>query len=168
MSSSKRAGRLSARPLDSALDTRKKRCNGLLRLFFLVGGLVLFLAACGSTAKESTQLKKLDVVFSARLRLLTKTTMAGEFEFNVINISEQPQELIVVRTDLSADKLPLDSAGKVDESKLTIVGRTTNIQPDNKQVVVAKLVVGHYILFSNLDNAYQSGMYADLTVVGTY
>ena len=85
---------------------------------------------------------------------------AGDVTFNVTNIGESTHEFLVVRTDLAADKLPVDG-NAVDETSpdIDIVDEIEDIEPGQTMSLSITLEAGDYVLICNLPAHYQSGMY---------
>jgi uncharacterized cupredoxin-like copper-binding protein len=70
----------------------------------------------------------------------------------------------VVKTDLDAAKLPTDSAGNVDRSKIQVAGGTDILAPSKSADVSIDLQAGHYVVFCSVPGHYAQGMYANYTV----
>ena len=87
--------------------------------------------------------------------------------FVVNNDSLRPirHELIVIRTDLPPGELPLDADGRVDESQVEIVGRTSVLEGDLlSETLTLKLKKGNYALICNIGSHYGRGMYTGFRV----
>jgi uncharacterized cupredoxin-like copper-binding protein len=88
---------------------------------------------------------------------------AGKVTFVVKNEGKVGHEMVVIKTDAAAGKLPFEAGeaseegamGEIGEDGLE-VGMTGNLTLD--------LQPGHYALICNLPGHYKGGMYADLTV----
>jgi uncharacterized cupredoxin-like copper-binding protein len=101
------------------------------------------------------------------------TVPAGKVKFVVTNNGTVIHEMIVLKTKLPFDKLPVADAGdpphrvttgavKVDESKS--VGETGDIAKGKTKSVTLKLKKGPYVLVCNVAKHYGLGMRAAFTV----
>ncbi|PZN07611.1 MAG: hypothetical protein DIU69_11360 [Bacillota bacterium] len=97
---------------------------------------------------------------------------AGKVYFLVDNVGPRaPHELVIVRTDRPADRLPVVD-GKVPEDQVEIIGEVEAFAPGTKASGVFDLEPGRYVLICNivtredgrLISHYQEGMYATFTV----
>ena len=92
---------------------------------------------------------------------------AGSHTFGLTNDGKQPHELVVFRTDLPADSLPVDADGRVDEEspKLENVADSGNpLKVGGSEAVKSTLPPGHYVAVCNIADHYQRGMQLNLTV----
>ena len=90
---------------------------------------------------------------------------AGDFIFKVTNdATDQKHEFVIVKTDLAADALPLNSENNVDEDKLTPVDEVEDIEPGANGELDIKLEAGHYVLLCNTPGHYNQGMHIDFDV----
>jgi uncharacterized cupredoxin-like copper-binding protein len=92
----------------------------------------------------------------------------GRHTIGLTNDGKAPHELVIVRTDLPANRLPLNADGDVNEDSplLTSVadsgdalnpGKSKSFRTDN-------LTRGHYVAICNLAGHYGLGMRVDVTV----
>ncbi len=91
------------------------------------------------------------------------TIPAGTIKFGIRNLGTMAHQFDLIKTDLPADKLPIDSAtaqAKADG----LVKQVLNIQPNKVATVSAQLAAGHYVIICNVAGHYQLGMRADFTV----
>ena len=72
-------------------------------------------------------------------------------------------ELVVIKTDLADDKLPL-KGNVVDESKLKNLGEAHDMKPGKSRKLSLKLKPGHYVLICNQPQHYSQGMHVAFTV----
>ncbi|MEI7924822.1 MAG: sulfocyanin-like copper-binding protein [Chloroflexota bacterium] len=91
------------------------------------------------------------------------TAKAGTVVFNVRNEGKVPHDLVVIRTDLAPGALPTAS-GLIEETKLSIVGRTEQLTPGDGKRLTVELPAGKYVLVCNVIGHYNSGQFAALTV----
>ena len=92
---------------------------------------------------------------------------AGTVSFLIRNQGPTTHEVIVVRTDLAPDKLPLQDDGlTVDEEGdgIKFLEEVEGLDIDDRQTLVLRLTPGHYVLYCNLEGHYLGGMHAALTV----
>jgi Sulfocyanin (SoxE) domain len=102
-------------------------------------------------------------------RVLQDTAVlpAGTVSFRIHNDGPTTHELIVVRSELPPDKLPLQKDGlTVDEEGegIKFLDEAEGLDIDDRQTMVLDLTPGHYVLYCNLEGHYLGGMYAALTV----
>lgn len=129
--------------------------------------LALLIASCGSSAPETLPS---DVQVTVDLKdspysivLSPATFKAGTIKFGIRNAGAMVHQFDLIKTDLAADKLPLDTAtAKAKEDGL--VKQVLNIQPGKVATVSADLLPGHYVIICNVAGHYQLGMHADFTV----
>ena len=105
---------------------------------------------------------------------LDSSARAGDITFRVKNLGTMEHEMIVLKTDIPYDQLPVTDAGdppvpvktganKVDEANN--VGETgdPNLKPGDTRSFTVKLAAGKYVLVCNLAGHYQMGMRAPFT-----
>jgi uncharacterized cupredoxin-like copper-binding protein len=86
-------------------------------------------------------------------------TIAAEVDGSLIH------NLRVIRTDLPADQLPLDSSGfSVDEDSVDVVASIAEFRADDPQEIDVTLEAGNYVLICNVAGHYDSGMRLAITV----
>jgi uncharacterized cupredoxin-like copper-binding protein len=91
----------------------------------------------------------------------------GTVSFRIRNQGPTTHEVIVVRTDLAPDKLPLQRDGlTVNEEGpgIDFLDEVEGLDIDDRQTMVLDLAPGHYVLYCNLQGHYLGGMYAALNV----
>ncbi len=90
---------------------------------------------------------------------------AGDVTFEVHNEGDAPHELVVLRTDLPADALPVEG-GLVDEAAEGIeeIGEVEEFPGGEIEIGTFHLEAGRYVLICNIAGHYQQGMFAELTV----
>ena len=123
---------------------------------------LLLLTACSSASNSRT----VDVKLTTNKLEPDKTSIsAGTTTFHAHNdATDQQHELIVLKTDLAADQLPLDADGNVDEDQITPAAAAEDIEMGQSLDATADLQPGHYVLFCNKPGHYKLGMYTDFTV----
>jgi uncharacterized cupredoxin-like copper-binding protein len=95
------------------------------------------------------------------VNVTTSQAASGRVSFRVHNSGTVTHELVVVRSDQPAGKLPLKN-GRADEAGN--VGETGDLAPGASKTVALNLKSGHYALICNLPGHYGAGQYRDLTV----
>ena len=88
---------------------------------------------------------------------------AAGVTFNVTNAGAVAHELVVIRSDLPADMLPV-AGGGVDESALDVVGRIPEFAGGSSASMTFDLTSGNYVLICNIPAHYGLGMSTTLTV----
>jgi len=92
---------------------------------------------------------------------------AGTVRFRILNQGPTSHQLLVVRTDLDPDKLPLQRDGlTVNEEApgIDLLDEAQGLDIDDRRTLVLDLAPGHYVLYCNLEGHYLGGMHAALTV----
>jgi hypothetical protein len=125
--------------------------RGLRRLTGLAVVLVVgagALAACGDDGKPTV-----NVTLSEWIVQPDKTSVdSGEIEFVADNKGGETHELVVVRA-ASAESLPTDADGAVDEDKLpegALIGEIEDVESQQSKSVTLDLSPGSYVLFCNV------------------
>ena len=121
------------------------------------------LTACGPT--------RVDVAMTTYKFTLDKNSVpAGEITFFVHNdAADLTHEMVIFKTDLPANQLPLNDEGIVDEEAagLTLIDEAADIEPGAHTNLTVNLEAGNYVLVCNIDSNemhYSHGMYAPFTV----
>jgi uncharacterized cupredoxin-like copper-binding protein len=75
-------------------------------------------------------------------------------------------EIRLVKTNLTADRLPLARDGRVDENNagLTTIAVVEDLDPGMRGDVTVTLEPGRYVYFCNEHNHYMVGMRGEMTV----
>lgn len=120
---------------------------------------VPLLAACGASQGPP------NVTLDSYSIQMPATIKAGQITFHVTNEStSDTHSFIIVKTDLAAGKLPLDSTGNVNESSLDRIGGITTLDPGASQDLTITLKPGNYVAFCDVPGHYQAGMFTGFTV----
>lgn len=101
-----------------------------------------------------------------KFQLSQSTVPAGTVEFVVTNKGKMPHEMVVIKTDLPLDKLPL-KGDKLDEDKAG--QKIGEIEDDELKSGITKtlkvnLTPGKYLIVCNLPGHFKAGMRTFLTV----
>jgi len=127
-------------------------------LWAAVAAIAIAIAACGAPAASVTATLK-----DFTITLDRPTISAGSVTISAKNNGAMPHRLVVIKTDVAFDKLPIDQTtlmasevGKVAEILSVAVGQTAT--------VTVTLAPGRYVVICNLPEHYELGMRAPLTV----
>ncbi len=130
----------------------------------LLGGALAALAGAGrgwgAEAREAAttvrvQLKEFKVIPSVR------SVRAGRVVFAARNTGRVPHNLVVLRTNLAPDKLPV--VGSVAK-ELGRQGKTPVFGPGKTRRLALDLKPGKYVLICNVPGHYKAGMHVGFTV----
>jgi uncharacterized cupredoxin-like copper-binding protein len=133
-------------------------------------------AAAGPVDVALTDTKGLDGPMA--VTPFASSAPAGDVTFNVKNLGTVEHELIVLKTEVPFDKIPVADSGdppapvasgadKVDEADNVAETGDPNLQPGDTRTFTAKgLAPGKYVLVCNLARHYGLGMRAAFTVTG--
>jgi uncharacterized cupredoxin-like copper-binding protein len=104
-------------------------------------------------------------LLSNAIQLDVSRVKAGTVTFEVSNAPDTTQrhELVVLKTDLAADKLPAKN-GQVPESHFKKMGEAEDMAPGESRRLTLKLAPGRYVLICNKAGHYAMGMHASLVV----
>jgi len=126
---------------------------------------VLLIAGCAA-AEPEVDITKGQIRADLRDHTITLTSpevRAGEVTFVARNRGGSAHDLIVIKTDLAPDKLPVDGQtqkaredGRVDGIELLGPGKSGNLR--------VTLAPGHYVIICNVATHYALGMRTELTV----
>ena len=147
----------------------KGRPTRLLWLMALPAiGLVAFLTACGGgeTKEVKVSLREWSVTPDvAQMK-------SGDVRFVVTNDGTEPHELVIIRSDLSLEALPV-VAGKVTEDAVDIIDEVEPFAAKATERKTVDLEAGRYILICNIvenvpgqpvESHYEKGMRTAFTV----
>ena len=102
-----------------------------------------------------------------KIHVGTRPLHSGVVVLGLRNEGPTVHELLVARTNLPADHLPLGKDGlSVDEDAkvVNVVKELEEVQLGDVHDLAVTLPAGHYVLFCNLEGHYLGGMHADLVV----
>jgi uncharacterized cupredoxin-like copper-binding protein len=102
---------------------------------------------------------------SNAIQLDTNSVKTGPVTFEVTNAADNhmKHEMVVLKTDLAADQLPVKNQ-QVPESRFKKMGEAEDVAPGKRSHLTLKLPPGHYVLICNKAGHYSQGMHAALTV----
>ena len=124
------------------------------------------LAACSGAPAQPATPAPITVSLTNFVLLPGATSAkAGNVTFVATNNGTGVQhEVIVIRTDLAADKLTIESDDRVNEDALKSIGEVSELDPGKSGSVTLNLEAGHYVLICNIASHYRLGMHTDFTV----
>lgn len=130
-------------------------------------------ASAGEVTAKPAGAQQVDVVLREwAVEPKVTSVKAGEVYFLADNRGPSAaHELVIVKTDLAADKLPVEQ-GKVPEGKVTVVEEIEAFAPKSQASKTVKLAAGSYVLLCNIvetdggktESHYQLGMRAAFRV----
>ena len=132
---------------------------------------VLVLGACGGGSSKSSSSSGSSGTVNVTekeyaIALSSKTIKAGKVHFEVKNEGGMPHELVLFKTTLAANALPVKE-GKVDEEGQGlehIEQEAEDIAPGQTKPLDAELTAGSYVAVCNIAGHYQLGMRTAFTV----
>ncbi len=96
---------------------------------------------------------------------VTPASATAPTTFTVINEGLLIHNLRVIRTDLAADSLPLDSSGfLVDEEQVNVVASVAELTGGESAEIAVDLEAGSYVIICNIAGHYAAGMSVSFTV----
>nr|WP_321781889.1 plastocyanin/azurin family copper-binding protein [Burkholderia pyrrocinia] len=122
---------------------------------------VLSLASMQVGASETLHVE----LTSTAIHLDTSTVKAGPITFEVSGSADgdTTHELVVLKTDLPHDRLPVQKE-TVAESKFMKIGEVEDVAPGTSKRLTLKLAPGRYVLICNRPGHYSMGMHVSLIV----
>ena len=87
---------------------------------------------------------------------------AGKVTFTVKNTGKLMHEMVVLKTNVPAGKLPVNANSRVSEK--SSVGEAGDVKPGQTKKVTLALKPGKYVLLCNIAGHYKAGQYAAFTV----
>jgi uncharacterized cupredoxin-like copper-binding protein len=121
------------------------------------------LAACGQTGPGGPVETIVNTELGEYYIKLSQTSVpTGKVTFAVTNAGKMEHELIIIQTDLAADKLPMGREGdptRVDEDKLTVSGEVEDIAPSRYKSGTFDLAPGKYLLICNKAGHFVAGQW---------
>ncbi len=100
--------------------------------------------------------------------LLPTTLKTGRHTIGYTNNGTVPHEIVIFKTFLSANRLPLSADGDVNEESPLLTNVADSGNPlkagGTKSFTTSLLAPGHYVAVCNLPGHYRLGMKLDVTV----
>lgn len=130
-------------------------------------------ASAGEVSAKPAGATQVDIVLREwAVEPNVRSVKAGDVYFLADNRGpDDPHELVIVKTDLAPDKLPVEQ-GRVPESKVTVVDEIEAFAPKSQASKTVKLSAGSYVLLCNIaevedgtvESHYELGMRAAFRV----
>lgn len=109
------------------------------------------------------------------VRPAMNTALEGAVNFRVYNGGTETHEFVVVKTDLTAEQLPMNADGSFNEAGagVEVIDEIESVAPGNTEQLSVNLDAGHYILLCNrveteangeVVSHFQHGMHVDFNV----
>lgn len=136
----------------------------MTRRALLSAAVVMSLAACRRAGQPGVT--TVTVELGEYFIKVDKTEVpAGKVRFVAKNVGQMEHELIVLRTDLPADRLPYNEAEQTAEEEQAgeVLGEIEpeDLPPGKTAEMTLDLTAGHYVLLCNIPTHYKLGMYLD-------
>jgi uncharacterized cupredoxin-like copper-binding protein len=91
-----------------------------------------------------------------------KTVAAGKVTFVVRNVGKINHEMVVVKTNVPAGKLPVNANHRVPEKG--VAGEVGDVHPGETKRATITLKPGKYVLLCNISGHYKAGQYSGFVV----
>jgi hypothetical protein len=92
---------------------------------------------------------------------------AGEVQFVASNTGAIDHELVIIKTDLAPDALPVvDNKANEDSPGVQVVDEIEEFDPGMQETKSVNLAAGKYVLICNIVGHYEAGMRTAFTVTG--
>lgn len=156
-------------------DRRSRTRASMVRLLAVAAGLALvsglLLVGCGDDDDDASAASATVVNVTeadGTITLDAASSDSGNVEFKIQNTGELTHELVVLKTDLAEDALPLNADGTaVDQSGEGVeeIGERESIAAgSDADLALDDLESGKYVLICNVPGHYGLGMHAAFTV----
>jgi hypothetical protein len=129
---------------------------------------VLLLAGCGGDGVKEVKASLKEWSITPEVSQIE----SGKVRFVVANDGSEPHELVIIRSDLSPDALPVVD-GKVDEERVDIINEIEPFAAGTTERKTVDLKAGKYVLICNIvervpgesvESHYEKGMRAAFLV----
>jgi len=92
---------------------------------------------------------------------------AGPVQFIASNTGTMEHEMVILKTDLAPDALPVaDNKASEDGPGIQVIDEIEEFGPGTQATLTVNLTAGNYVLICNIPGHYQSGMRTAFTVTG--
>lgn len=153
----------------------RRRTSGRTLGFLAVACCVLLATTVGAIAWGASQSGAAVTPFPSvtatesdfTIHLSTSHVAAGPFALVATNRGPSAHELVVFRTTLAPNKLPLDANGDVIENSpemVKVADSGASVPPGQSRTLYTVLTPGNYVFVCNLPGHYRLGMRAALVV----
>jgi uncharacterized cupredoxin-like copper-binding protein len=143
---------------------RELRPRSRWALAAALAAIAIVATACSAAPADTSETPNLIVDISDYKIVADHPSIAaGHVVIGIRNHASMLHELMVIKTDLAPDQLPLDS-GTAKAKEDGKVGELLNIASGASRKLVLELPPGNYVLICNIAGHYQLGMRAGLEV----
>lgn len=132
-------------------------------LLGLTAASLIALTACGGAAGASGGTVNATLT-DTKITLDRTNIPAGNVTFVVKNTGTVTHELVVVKTDLAADKIPVDPEDPAKVSEDGSQGESGDLDKGDSKTFTLALTPGKYVLLCNQVGHYAMGMRIPFTV----
>ncbi len=96
----------------------------------------------------------------------SKTSVpAGNVTFAVDNVGATQHEMVVIKTDLDSDAIPVENHEANEEAPgMTPIGEVEDVQPGESTELQLSLEPGNYLLICNIRKHFERGMVTEFRV----
>jgi len=132
-----------------------------------VAAAIVGLSACSGGSPSPHEASLNVIIRDFHITASSSAVRTGEVVLLVHDQGPSTHELVVVRTDLPADQLPIRADGLLvdeDSPQLHSVDELSELDVGDRARLVLNLSPGRYVLFCNLEGHYLGGMHALLQV----
>lgn len=127
-----------------------------------VVGLAAFSAACSSGSGAGSSSTTVTVTLDEySIKTNAATAPPGPVTFDVRNAGVEGHNLLIIRTALAPDSLPVHGSVASEEGS---VGKTDVLAADDEGSLTVDLEPGVYVLICNVSDHYRAGMFGPFTV----
>lgn len=132
-----------------------------MKLTSIFMGLAVVSTATGCTAKAA----QVHVVEKEYSISAPGTPEVGKVQISVRNAGTKVHELVLLRTDLPADALPVEGRKVQEDAKgIKSIGEIEDIEAGETKSATFDLKPGRYVFVCNIEGHYESGMRAAFDV----
>lgn len=152
--------------------------NFPLRSLTLIAATVLVVAACGEKAETSVgnttgAPKETNITVRMKEWVIepsATTAPAGSVTFKATNTGTETHEMVLFKTDLAPENMPVDQDGAVDErgAGIELIDEVEDVKPGQLKQFTATLAPGKYVMACNVvengQRHFMNKMYTTFTV----
>lgn len=136
--------------------------------FLAILPLLLFAIACGDDEEEETPAAAGGTSVQVELTEWTvkpsaTSAQAGSATFEARNTGNEEHELVVIKSDLAPDALPV-ADDRVNEDEVDVAGEIHDMEPGGSDSETFDLSAGKYVLICNEPGHYMNGMFTAFEV----
>ena len=148
-------------------NTTQRLASALVLVGFSVG-----VASCGSDSSSTTPKETKVTVTLKEWEFVTSADSAttGMITLEAVNVGKEVHELVLFKTDLAPEALPVDAEGAVDErgEGIELIDEVEDVKPGETKSFMVDLAPGKYVMACNVvengERHYMNKMYHSFTV----